>query len=676
MAPAVRKREGRENRGTQYFDVGVQGRKTGITLKDTGRRDEHGMEPISGIFSSPEKSPPKRSARKTGGTVTDSESMDLQESPIPDLTTSTHILRNTRTTLPPPRSRSPMKTALGSSPRRHTSVGPRAQSLLLSSPVRAISHAVSRRLDFEEDTVMQESPALSGSGQPRGKRSDIYDMEESPSRGLSAVLDESVVQEEINAYEESAMMNGIAEDSFVGGVGDDSIAGAELLDESVHVTEAEAEAEEEEEEVVENEPEVVVKQPLKRGRKRKSDALESTAEDQKSAHKPKKQAPAAQKGKKAALPSRRSNRISDIEEGASLAMDESMDALEQIEQTEQPPVAAKRRGRPPKVQPQPEKAASITEKRGPKLTEPKTLELQSFKKPELPGPKKAKAAAKPKSKTDAKTGETNTEPHEPATGRFVDTLGNPLSKADVDQMSTTSVGSRYGRGRQLLSVYRELGPDEVSRVGKTGRHRVPPVDFWKNEKVIYNSVNKTLESVVKNESQELAPTKRSKQKGRRRALTVVDEEDEDDLAEWEAHDGFIVGEFRDFDPETEVISTDLLEDTIGWAQKGINPADVPDASFRFTKLGSAGKSSFLSWGFIELKPDQIKRTKNSRRMHMVFHVTAGAVEVKVHDSDFTVHKGGVWQVPRGNTYSIRNVGSGTSRVFFSQAFEKTAEAEE
>jgi hypothetical protein len=86
---------------------------------------------------------------------------------------------------------------------------------------------------------------------------------------------------------------------------------------------------------------------------------------------------------------------------------------------------------------------------------------------------------------------------------------------------------------------------------------------------------------------------------------------------------------------------------IGWAQKGINPADVPDASFKFTKLGSAGQSSFLSWGFIELKADQLKRTKNSRRMHMVFHVTSGAVEVKVHDSEFTVHKGGVWQVPRG-----------------------------
>jgi centromere protein C len=30
-------------------------RKTGVTLRDTGVRDEHGMEPIDNIFSSPAK---------------------------------------------------------------------------------------------------------------------------------------------------------------------------------------------------------------------------------------------------------------------------------------------------------------------------------------------------------------------------------------------------------------------------------------------------------------------------------------------------------------------------------------------------------------------------------------------------------------------------------------------
>jgi len=50
-------------------------RKTGITLADRGVYDEHGLEPISGIFSSPEKSPPKR-----GDAGNASESMDIQES--------------------------------------------------------------------------------------------------------------------------------------------------------------------------------------------------------------------------------------------------------------------------------------------------------------------------------------------------------------------------------------------------------------------------------------------------------------------------------------------------------------------------------------------------------------------------------------------------------------------
>ncbi|KAJ9632512.1 mitotic fidelity of chromosome transmission- protein [Taxawa tesnikishii (nom. ined.)] len=34
------------------YEPGAVGRKTGLTLKDTGIRDEHGLEPISGIFSS------------------------------------------------------------------------------------------------------------------------------------------------------------------------------------------------------------------------------------------------------------------------------------------------------------------------------------------------------------------------------------------------------------------------------------------------------------------------------------------------------------------------------------------------------------------------------------------------------------------------------------------------
>lgn len=76
MAPAGKNTTpGRRKRtDNQYFDVGKVGRKTGITLKDTGIRDEHGLEPVSGIFSSP------GSAQQNGSKATSSDAMDVQTS--------------------------------------------------------------------------------------------------------------------------------------------------------------------------------------------------------------------------------------------------------------------------------------------------------------------------------------------------------------------------------------------------------------------------------------------------------------------------------------------------------------------------------------------------------------------------------------------------------------------
>ncbi|KAL9097702.1 MAG: hypothetical protein Q9165_000028 [Trypethelium subeluteriae] len=123
MTPAITPRgKKRENR---YFDVGKQGRKTGITLKDNGIRDADGLEPIDGIFSSPEKSPPKRDHNSNRARLS-SEIGEVARSPISgpvDHASAKRLTGNLNTRIPPP-GRSPMKTALGSSPRRPPSAGP------------------------------------------------------------------------------------------------------------------------------------------------------------------------------------------------------------------------------------------------------------------------------------------------------------------------------------------------------------------------------------------------------------------------------------------------------------------------------------------------------------------------------------------------------------------------
>lgn len=48
-----------------------------------------------------------------------------------------------------------------------------------------------------------------------------------------------------------------------------------------------------------------------------------------------------------------------------------------------------------------------------------------------------------------------------------------------------------------------------------------------------------------------------------------------------------------------------------------------------------------------MPPGGVKKPKNSKKMHMVFFVYRGRVQVDISGVQFSVGKGGVFQVPRG-----------------------------
>lgn len=51
--------------------------KTGVVLKDSGARDEHGMQPLDDLFSSPEKG--NRNGTDEDDDESDEEPMDIDE---------------------------------------------------------------------------------------------------------------------------------------------------------------------------------------------------------------------------------------------------------------------------------------------------------------------------------------------------------------------------------------------------------------------------------------------------------------------------------------------------------------------------------------------------------------------------------------------------------------------
>jgi centromere protein C len=248
-------------------------------------------------------------------------------------------------------------------------------------------------------------------------------------------------------------------------------------------------------------------------------------------------------------------------------VDASVDvSADPVEETDSAPAQPKRRGRPARPKPEAAKEGSIPTK-ATKSSAPKAKADGAFKKPDMPAARpKEKPGPKPKekptakSKGDARSADQAPEVTEVDPGKYVDVHGRPISKKDMEQMSTTSVGSRYGRGRHL-SVFRELEPEAVARVGRTGRHRVAPIDFWKNDRIAYDPTG-GMTSIVKNQDTEPERKKQktSSAKGKKRNLAVVEEE-EVELDPWEQEEGVLVGNFRDYDPTKDVSTSDVIEDS-------------------------------------------------------------------------------------------------------------------
>ncbi|KAI9742496.1 MAG: hypothetical protein M1818_004030 [Claussenomyces sp. TS43310] len=140
-------------------------------------------------------------------------------------------------------------------------------------------------------------------------------------------------------------------------------------------------------------------------------------------------------------------------------------------------------------------------------------------------------------------------------------------------------------------------------------------------------------------------TKAASAKRKKVESDVEDEKSDDNLAEpWELEPGRIYGDIRTYNPEEEMGTEQEMEAELALSAAAIITRDIPNASFKFAKTLTL---PFFGSGVVDLPPGAVKKPKNSRRMQMVFFVFTGRVDVTVNDNTFSIGKGGVWQVPRG-----------------------------
>ena len=158
---------------------------------------------------------------------------------------------------------------------------------------------------------------------------------------------------------------------------------------------------------------------------------------------------------------------------------------------------------------------------------------------------------------------------------------------------------------------------------------------------------------------------------KKKSKREIQEEEAEELAEtWESEPGRVNGLVKEWSGSKDGADGAEKEDEIAFSGPAIITRPIPNSDVQFAKTLTL---PFFGSGMVDLPPGAIKRPKNSRKMQMVFFVFKGNVKVTVNENTFRISAGGMWQVPRGNMYSIENDYEKEARIFFSQGCEVTKE---
>ena len=274
-------------------------------------------------------------------------------------------------------------------------------------------------------------------------------------------------------------------------------------------------------------------------------------------------------------------------------------------------------------------------------------------------------------------------------GKVSKTSTSRRQQAELDEV-IERVKQRPGQQKSLYILRRETPADDSTTHTRSGRVSVKPLAYWRNERCVYGGSPggpalkdgarfplNSIKEIIRTEEVEQSRRSRSPSKSRRkgskkrnaRTLSPVAEDTDsgDDSSyedpamdvnaePWETQRGTLRGDISIWDSSEQAPLDALEEVDIAYAAASVVTKEVksvhPDQrTFKFAKLLS---TSFFGSGIVDLDPGDLKRPKNSRKMHMSFFVARGRVTVEVGAlgcelSRFSVGKGGFWQVPRGES---------------------------
>jgi len=559
--------------------------------------------------------------------------IDFDTGTIPEPTAVITERKRASMRLPPPRSKSPIKTFLQSPARRNPSLGPVSSPVrgsIVAPPAASVSASVRRKLDFSNVSV-EDITAVNGSPQKRSNSAALV--------GRTAKL--------TNRSRLSLVRQALSESGE-----DDDPDYTDIENEEEFYQMLDDEEDEEVEQIEEPEEEEEPEPPKKKekmGRPKRQDLLEIEEEEEK----PRKRTRQSLEGPQPVKnKGGRSQKFAPPEEEPEEQEGEerpSKKPRRSLDTTESP---KNKGGRPRKTSStttttaKPPKAKTLAKSRNPKLA----------------------------SISEAESPQAQRGPPMPRTSH-----GLVILRRETPMEGTGFKQTRSGR-------------NSIKPVAYWKNERIEYADE-ENEDQFGKFLLPRIKEVVRADEIEEPKRQKSKSKStkpKKRRPEPESDEEEDEAEPWETEPGHMYGEVRNWDPEDQLgTMAEEREEELAISAAGIITREIPGASFKFAKTLT---HPFFGSGMVDLPAGAVKKPKNSRKMQMVFFVFSGRVKVYVNENEFRIGKGGMWQVPRGmfpvqgccsailiiagNFYSIENDYDQPARIFFAQGCEVQEEIQE
>ncbi|KAG2146205.1 Mif2/CENP-C like-domain-containing protein [Suillus clintonianus] len=219
--------------------------------------------------------------------------------------------------------------------------------------------------------------------------------------------------------------------------------------------------------------------------------------------------------------------------------------------------------------------------------------------------------------------------------------------------------------KRIIKPFEENSPPPDG-VRRSRRHRYKPLEYWRSEKVVYGRNDSGLilvpqiKEIIRIPQEPPKPLgkagKKRKRTGSERAKSILEPVDPEEGWDDDTQESGVVIDYATEEP--------VLRRIVFTAKK-VDPKPAAGGGWFFQKV--FGEGDFIAAGVLRIPPQGRKPSKGTKDNTYVFYVIEGAVAAVIHESQYIVATGGMFIVPRGNTYYIENISDRDAKVFFTQA---------